>query len=468
MIRLHETIVVERPLADCYRYLVDFSTSEQWDPGVYRARKVTPGEPDVGSRFELVLNSASRRVPMSYRLTHLEPGRSIRLFGEGEGFSADDTINFSAISPQQTEIDYVAELRFSGPAARVEPFLRGWLQRMGRKALAGMHSALTPPREAPVQSRRQALAHALVLPAMPSFTERGYLQMPDKGLTERLDGKRFAITGPTSGLGLAAACELSRLGARLVLVGRDSERLQEAKQAVLDFSGAPAATVDILEAELSLVSEAARAGKILRQRYARLDGLINNAGALFGEREVTSEGHERALALLLLVPYVLTEAVLPSLKAASGHVINVSSGGMYTQPLKLDDMEFEQEKYDGAKAYARAKRALVAVTEYWAKTHPTVRFNSMHPGWAATPGVAKSLPKFNQLLNKRLRDSRMGADTIVWLASASCLEGITGKFWFDRRPRATALLPGTAVSASQRDQLVAWLKRTCSGSSGSA
>ena len=462
MIRLHETITVNRPLADCFRYLADFSTSEQWDPGVYRARKSSPGEPGVGTRFDLILNSAGRRVPMEYELTALEPGRYIRLFGEGAGFTADDTINLSAINAQQTEIDYVAELRFSGPAAHVEPFLRGWLNRMGRKALDGLYQALTPLQEAPRQPRKEALAHALVLPAMPSFTERGYLKMPDKGLTERLDGQRFAITGPTSGLGLAAACELSRLGARLVLVGRDAGRLQEAKDEILAFSGAAAATVDVLEAELSLISEARRAGKILRQRYARLDGLINNAGALFAEREETEEGHERALAVLLLVPYVLTEAVLPSLKAASGHVINVSSGGMYTQPLKLDDMEFEQESYDGAKAYARAKRALVAVTEYWAKTHPTVRFNSMHPGWAATPGVAKSLPKFNQLLSKRLRDSRMGADTIVWLASASCLSGVSGKFWFDRRPRPTAVIPGTAVSPSQRDQLVAWLKRTCS------
>lgn len=461
MIRLHETITVERSLADCYRYLVDFSTSEQWDPGVYRAEKVTPGAPAQGTRFDLILNSAGRRVPMQYELRELEPMQRIRLVGEGAGFCADDTITLCAIDDRHTEIDYVAELTFTGPAGKIEPFLRGWLDGMGKRALAGMKNALTPLTEAPRQARRQALAHSLVLPAMPSFTERGYLKMPDKGLSERLDGRRFAITGPTSGLGLAAACELSRLGASLVLVGRDSQRLQDARDTVMAFSGADSSTMDILEAELSLISEARRAGKILRKRYARLDGLINNAGALFADRELTEEGHERALAVLLLSPYALTEAAMPSLKAASGHVINVSSGGMYTQPLKLDDMEYEAQSYDGAKAYARAKRGLVALTEYWARTHPTIRFNSMHPGWAATPGVAKSLPKFNELLNKRLRDSRMGADTIVWLASASCLDGISGKFWFDRRPRATALLPGTAVSPSQRDHLISWLQRTC-------
>lgn len=466
MPRLHETITVERSLRDCFAYLADFSTAEQWDPGVYRAEKVTPGAPRVGSEFALVLNSAGRRVPMSYRLTALRGEEEIQLSGVGEGFCADDTIRLTALGEQRTEIDYVADIRFTGPAARIEPLLRGWLTRMGRKALQGLARALTVEQQVPVQPAAQALAHRLVLPAMPSFTERGYLAMPNKGLSERLDGKRFAVTGPTSGLGLAAACELSRLGASLVLVGRDPKRLEAARGQVLDFSGAPADSIDLLEAELSLVSAAHKAGQILARRYPRLDGLINNAGALFAERLETSEGYERAVAVLLLSPYALTEAALPALKAAAGHVINVSSGGMYTQALQLDDMHYCSEPYDGAKAYARAKRGLVALTEHWAARHTTVRFNSMHPGWAATPGVAKSLPRFNEVLGKRLRDSRMGADTIVWLASASCLSAETGKFWFDRRPRPTALLPGTAVSAQQRDSLVKWLKQACAAHTG--
>ncbi|MGB1221197.1 MAG: SRPBCC family protein, partial [Alcanivoracaceae bacterium] len=88
MIRLHETIVVERTLEDCYRYLLDFSTSEQWDPGVYRAEKLTAGAPAVGAEFDLLLNSAGRHVPMRYTLKETS-GNCIRLLGEGPGFSAD-------------------------------------------------------------------------------------------------------------------------------------------------------------------------------------------------------------------------------------------------------------------------------------------------------------------------------------------------------------------------------------------
>lgn len=71
----------------------------------------------------------------------------------------------------------------------------------------------------------------------------------------------------------------------------------------------------------------------------------------------------------------------------------------------------------------------------------------MHPGWAATPGVAKSLPRFNDSLSAHLRDAHMGADTMVWLASAAEVAGQTGKLWFDRQQHGASVLPGTAVSA---------------------
>ena len=120
-------------------------------------------------------------------------------------------------------------------------------------------------------------------------------------------------------------------------------------------------------------------------------------------------------------------------------------------------MQFLNEPYDGSKAYARAKRALVSVTEHWAQQHPEIFFSSMHPGWAATPGVEKSLPAFNQRMRRWLRDARMGADTMVWLASSEAPLSHSGKFWFDRQPRPTALLPGTAVSATQQAELLQWL-----------
>ncbi|MFN3712296.1 MAG: SDR family NAD(P)-dependent oxidoreductase [Alcanivoracaceae bacterium] len=458
MITLQETIQAPRPIGDCFRYLADISTSEQWDPGVYRAVKRTPGTPAVGTEFDLVLNSAGRRVPMRYRLVRVESPYRIELHGEGDGFIVNDVIRLRALGRDRTEICYQAELQFDGAMGHVERALHPFMVRMGKRALAGLQRALTPDTDIAPPSFGERLRYATLFPAAAQFTERGYLAMANKGLSDDMEGKRVVITGATAGLGLGAACELSRLGADMVLVGRDSLKLARAARTVREFSGLDSERVMTLEAELSLSSEVRRVAQELARQCPRIDVLINNAGALFNEYGETAEGHERALAINLLCPWLLTQELMPVLLANHARVINVASGGMYLQPLHPEDMQFRNEPYDGAKAYARAKRALVAVTEHWAASHPQMHFSSMHPGWAATPGVAKSLPAFNQRLQRWLRDARMGADTMVWLASSGAPLAHSGKFWFDRRPRPTAVLPGTAVTPQQRQPLLDWLE----------
>ena len=466
MIRLHETIEVDRSAIDCYRYLQDFSTIEQWDPGVYRARKLDAGTPEVGSRFEVILQMPLGRRPMQYTIEALEPERAITLRGEAGDFSATDRIEFQPLGEQRCRISYRADLtlqRLPGPADKL---IRPWLQRVGRHAVQGLATALrdpTPPDRPQVADR---LRHQALLPAMRQFTEQGYLNMPDKGLSQFIDGQTVLITGPTSGLGLAASCQLARQGARVLLVGRDAERLAEARRQVREFSGCESDRVAIYRADLSSIAAIDDLAGRLRTNEPRIDVLINNAGALFGERAVTADGIERCLAINLLAPWRLTEALLPTLRRSRARVINVASGGMYLQGLDPDDLQFQRGRYDGAKAYARCKRALVAVTRHWAdqSQNAAVRFYSMHPGWAATPGVARSLPGFNRLLKGRLRDPRMGADTICWLASSRSLGAEhNGQFWFDRRPQVTAIAPGTEVSRTQLQHVLDWLRAPRAG-----
>jgi NAD(P)-dependent dehydrogenase (short-subunit alcohol dehydrogenase family) len=180
---------------------------------------------------------------------------------------------------------------------------------------------------------------------------------------------------------------------------------------------------------------------------------INNAGALFGERALTPEGHERALAINLLSPALLSLAIRPVVRRRAGRIINVVSGGLYLQGIRLDDLDFALEPYDGAKAYARAKRGLLALTRHWSRTPEGagISWHAVHPGWAATPGVARSLPTFDRVLSPWLRDARMGADSIAWLASHPAIDDARhrGTFWFDRVHRPDALLPNTAVRAPQ-------------------
>ncbi len=462
MTLLFESITVDRPSADCYRYLLDFSTIEQWDPGVFRARKTSPGPVDVGTLFELQLQTPAGRPSMRYELVSLIPGRQLELTGRARNFRAHDLISLSALGPDRTHIDYQAEIELAGLIGRLDAPLRPWLRRLGRNTVAGLRRALEDPTP-PTQPRPLTrLGAHLLLPAMGNFTQRGYLRMSHKGLSQFMDAQTVAITGPTSGLGLACACALARLGARLLLIGRDAARLASAQQEIAAFSGRDSTHFPCYQADLASLAATRKLAQGLLEAEPRIDVLINNAGALFDQRSTSPEGHESTLALNLLAPYLLTEQLLPALRTRHGRVINVASGGQYLQALHTDDLEYRAEPFDGTKAYARCKRALVALNAFWAgeARNSTVSFFSMHPGWAATPGVARALPEFNRRLQGRLRDSRMGADTMCWLASSrALLPQHSGLFWFDRQPQPTAVLPGTAVSAKQHAALLAALRR---------
>src|SRR5689334_3632958 len=153
----------------------------------------------------------------------------------------------------------------------------------------------------------------------------------------------------------------------------------------------------------------------------------------------------------------MTNELVPMLdRSDDPRVILVSSGGMYTQALHPDDWQLEREPYRGSVAYARAKRAQVALAEAWAERFGPIGItaHAMHPGWVETPGLAEGLPTFRKVMRPLLRDVRQGADTIVWLAAAPEPRASSGRFWLDRRPRSTSRLPGTGVDADQRQRLL--------------
>jgi short-subunit dehydrogenase len=134
---------------------------------------------------------------------------------------------------------------------------------------------------------------------------------------------------------------------------------------------------------------------------------------------------------------------------------------MYTQKIRIDDLQYEKGRYNGSTAYARAKRGLVILTEMWAARLKAqgVVVHAMHPGWADTPGVSSSLPSFYKITKKILRTPEEGADTIAWLAASKEAVDSSGLFWLDRQPRTTHVFPGTGESQAERKQL--WSKLAC-------
>ncbi|MCZ7527187.1 MAG: SDR family NAD(P)-dependent oxidoreductase [Acidimicrobiia bacterium] len=266
-------------------------------------------------------------------------------------------------------------------------------------------------------------------------------------------GKVVLITGASSGLGMAAARRLARMGASVRIVGRDPAKTVAARDAIASESGHD--DVGVYVADLSSLDDVRSLVAEVLDREDRLDVLVNNAGALLAERRESVDGHEMSFATMVLGPFALTEGLLPLLERTGGaRVVNVSSGGMYTQRLVVDDLE-SRTGYRGSVAYARAKRALVVLTGEWGQRHAGsgVVFHAMHPGLAATPGVHASLPTFERVLGPLLRSPDQGADTIVWLAAAEEPTRSNGKFWHDRRPRGTHRLPTTREQPGERRRL---------------
>ncbi len=451
---LHEKIVVNRPIEECFAYLKDFSSIEQWDPGVYRARKLTPYGVAVGTEYEILLKlPAGKQVSMRYRQAVINEPRELILHGEGDNFSAIDTLNLQAISPTRTEIDYRAELDLRWLPAPLKPLIKPMLNRIGKKAISGLKRALTIPGTPSNRRLWHDILDKLVVPATLSFGKRGYLSLPRKSHSSRMDGKIVAITGPTAGLGLDTACELARLGATLILIGRSKQKLSNAAKQIQRFSACSENTLHLVEADLASLEATAAAAQQITTSLPPIDVLINNAGALFATREETNEGFERALAVNFLAPVLLSKLLSPHFNDNS-RVINVVSGGLYFQGIKLDDLQFRSEPYDGSKAYARAKRALLYMSN---ESTTKTSYFTMHPGWAATPGVAKSLPAFNKRLQHFMRDSRMGADTMIWLATAPELQAYKEpQLWFDRRPHTFDVLPNTKSNPNEIQQLKNW------------
>jgi short-subunit dehydrogenase len=124
---------------------------------------------------------------------------------------------------------------------------------------------------------------------------------------------------------------------------------------------------------------------------------------------------------------------------------------MYLASLGSSVVDDPSQPWDGASAYARHKRALMVLTQSWAEELAPggVTVHAMHPGWAETQGVVRSLPGFHRITRPWLRTPEEGADTIVWLAAAPEVAKTTGGFWFDRERHPSVVLPWTAPSASQ-------------------
>lgn len=244
------------------------------------------------------------------------------------------------------------------------------------------------------------------------------------------------ITGANFGLGKATAIELAKLGATLVMVCRDKDRGNTALKEVRNTSGSK--SIELLIADMSSQQSIHDLAGQFKSKYDRLDVLVNNAGAIIGNKILSADGIEMTFALNHLGYFLLTHLLIDYLKAsAPSRIVNVASGAHYGGEMNFDDLQFEK-KYDGWKAYGLSKLANVLFTyELVRRLEGTgVTANCLHPGVVNT-GFGNSGTAFFSFMFKLIKpfliSETKGAETQIYLSTSPELETVSGKYFSKKK-----------------------------------
>ncbi len=267
-----------------------------------------------------------------------------------------------------------------------------------------------------------------------------------------MQGKTVVVTGGTSGIGEAAALALARQGARIVLIARDPARA-DATLAKLRLAG-PAVEHASHLADLSRIAEMKRVSAEIAAAEPRIDVLVNNAGAIFGKRELTADGLEATFAVDHMGYFGVTLGLMDRLRGTpEARVVSTASIGHRAGKLDFDDLQM-QRGWSSFGAYGRAKLANILFTRALARRLESsgATANCFHPGGVASR-FGDNVGPFAQLAKVVFRPAlvspEQGADTLVWLASSPHVAGVTGAY-FAKRAQATPSAAARDDEAAER------------------
>jgi NAD(P)-dependent dehydrogenase (short-subunit alcohol dehydrogenase family) len=252
-----------------------------------------------------------------------------------------------------------------------------------------------------------------------------------------MQGKVVVITGGTSGIGQVAAERLAAMGARIVLVARSKSRGEATLGRLRELASGQAHTAHY--GDVSRLSHLNRLAAEIRSAEPRIDVLINNAGALFGARQVTEDGLELTFATNHMSYFVLTHGLRDSLLAAgAARVINTSSHAHYRAKIDFDNLQFQHD-YKSFPAYSRSKACNILFTRVLARrlAGTGVTANSLHPGFVNTRFGDQSggwTARVFGFLKMAAISPEKGAQTIMYLASSGDASKTSGLYFYKCKP----------------------------------
>lgn len=261
------------------------------------------------------------------------------------------------------------------------------------------------------------------------------------------------VTGATSGIGQETARALAQQGMTVVIVGRNEQKSAGTVVAIKAATGNP--NVSYLLADFADQAAIRRLAAEFKERYDRLDVLINNAGGFYAKRQENAAGHELTFAVNHLGYFLLTNLLLDRLQAsAPARIINVSSDAHQWGKIDFSDLHFTRG-YGSMKAYSRSKLANLLFTFELARrlTGTGVTVNALHPGFVATNFGANNMgfagPLLKWVINRFALSPAEGAKTMIYLATDAGVAGETGKYFVKNRAIAAAPMAYDEVTAQQ-------------------
>lgn len=251
-----------------------------------------------------------------------------------------------------------------------------------------------------------------------------------------VEGKVCLVTGATSGIGAATACELARMGGTVVLVGRNSKKCIRAVKNIIRSTGNT--SVDYIQADLASIRHIYRLADRFKRHYSHLDILINNVGGYYLSRYETTEGNELSFALNYLSGFLLTNLLQDRLSASkAARIVNLTSNAFEDGQVNFDDIQ-SRVSYQGFRAYAQAKLALMYFTHDFARQHAddNISINALYPGCSLATNFGKSnglIRYYTKRLLQKKYPAMVGAECVMHLVTRAEIANVTGKYFIKDR-----------------------------------